>query len=73
MVLLKGRNGKISFALPMPVVGSCITGLFAAVASVSFEVLSEKGITGLSVFDMLITPYSCLVRHNGALRLIRLD
>ena len=47
VVLLKGRNGKISFALPMPVVGSCIAGLFAVVGSVSFEVLSVKGITGV--------------------------
>ena len=47
VVLLKGRNGKMSLALPMPVVGSCIAGLFAVVGSVSFEVLSVKGITGV--------------------------
>ena len=35
VVLLKGKNGKMSFALPMPVVGSCIAGLFAVVGSVS--------------------------------------
>ena len=47
VVLLKGRNGKMSFALPMPVVGSCIAGLFAVVGSVSCAVLSVKGITGV--------------------------
>ena len=47
VVLLKGRNGKMSLALPMPVVGSCIAGLFAVVGSVSCEVLSVKGITGV--------------------------
>ncbi len=37
----------MSFALPIPVVGSCIDGLFAVVALVSFEVLSVKRITGM--------------------------
>ena len=45
--MLNGRNGNISLALPMPVVGSCIAGLFALVGLVSFEVLSVKGITGV--------------------------
>ena len=47
VVLLKGRNGKMSFALPMPVVGSCIVGLFTVVGSVSFGVSPVKGITGV--------------------------
>lgn len=47
VVLLKGRNGKMSLALPMPVVGKCIAGLFALVGSVSFEVSPVKGITGV--------------------------
>lgn len=45
VVLLKGRNSKMSLALPKPCVGSCIAGLFTVVASVSCEVLSVKGIT----------------------------
>ena len=71
VVLLKGRNGKMSFALPMPVVGSCIAGLFAVVGSVSFEVLSVKGITGVFWVGcvMLIAPCSCTCCRNSALRL----
>jgi len=61
VVLLNGRNGRISLALPMPVVGSCIAGLFAVVGSVSFEVLSVKGITGVfwvaCCFVILTAPY----------------
>lgn len=61
VVLLKGRNGKMSFALPMPVVGSCIAGLFAVVGSVSFELSPVKGITGVFWLAccciILITPY----------------
>ena len=70
VVLLKGRNGKMSFALPMPVVGSCIAGLFAVVGSVSFEVLSVKGITGVFWVGcvMFIAPCSVLSR-KGVLRL----
>ena len=58
VVLLKGRNGKISLALPMPVVGSCIAGLFAVFGSVSFEVLSVKGITGVFWFG-------CVIRYSS--------
>ena len=49
----------MSFALPMPVVGSCIAGLFAVVGSVSFEVLSVKVITGVFWLGCVIstTPY----------------
>ena len=66
VVLLKGRNGKMSFALPMPVVGSCIAGLFAVVGSVSFEVLSVKGITGVFWVGcvMFIAPCSVLSRKS---------
>ena len=45
VLLVNGKKGRISFARPMPVVGSCIAGLFAVVGSVSLEVLSVKGIT----------------------------
>lgn len=43
----------------MPVVGSCITGLFAVVGSVSLEVSPVKGITDSYVFSFTIftTPY----------------
>ena len=59
MVLLNGRNGRISLALPMPVVGSCIAGLFALVGSVLCEVLSVKGITGMFWIGCVIftAPY----------------
>ena len=70
VVLLNGRNGKMSFALPMPVVGKCIAGLFAVVGSVSFEVSPVKGITGALWVGcvMLIAPCSVLSR-KGVLRL----
>lgn len=43
----------------MPVVGSCIAGLFAVVGSVSFDVLSVRGITGVFWVGCVIltTPY----------------
>ena len=70
VVLEKGRNGSMSLALPMPVVGSCIAGLFAVVGGVSLAVLSVKGITGVFWVGcvMFIAPCSVLSR-NSALRL----
>ena len=58
VVLLNGRNGRISLALPMPVVGSCIAGLFAVVGSVSCEVSPVKGITGVFFVWLVAVSFS---------------
>jgi len=53
VVLEKGRNGNMSLALPMPVVGKCCIGLFAVVGAM----LSVKAITGVWVgCAMFISP-----------------
>ena len=69
VVLLKGRNGNISLALPMPVVGKCLIGLFAVVDLVSLVVLSVKAITGVWVSCAIsIDPYRYSLHHSGVLR-----
>ena len=66
-----GKNGISWLARLMPCGGKCLTGLFAVVGLLSFDVLSVKGITGLSVVCccvMCIAPCSVLSR-NGVLRI----
>ena len=45
VVLLNGRNGSKSLALPMPETGSCLAGLVAVVVGMMSLVESVKGIT----------------------------